>query len=717
MDRLAISTSSIARAGRRLLRLLSAPPHPDQQVQRAVALANAVLWASVAGPVLYTLGTLAMPLGLAKRLPLLVAAVVPALGLWALRRGHLRATSLVLVATFLVVPVWGAADSGGIRAPAVMTLFVAIILAGQLLGVTAALVATAIAILEVAVLALATIGHWLPSPQILHSDQTYAVALIVELAACGGFAAFAARLVVRMLEHLRREQLALRNASEYLREAHEASPDAIVSLDASGVVTQTNHAHELLLGRPRDRIVGRHFAEIVPLSPENERLARERFATLLAGGRPALVSDVIRRDDGSEVPVEANLRLALRSDGSRTVEVVIRDVTERVLAERRQRELEAQLEDARRLEFIGRLAGGVAHDFNNLLTVILGSACDGVSPRTPERDRQRFDAIRDAAERAARLTRQLLTFARRQEISPRGIPLGRTLQEMRGLLARLLPGPIELHLDIDGDPVVRMDPGQLDQVVVNLVANARDAMPGGGRLRVALAPARLADAHARPPLPAGEYAALSVADSGAGMDPDILAHVFEPFFTTKPRGKGTGLGLATVRAIAQQSGGHVFVSSAPGQGTTFEVYLPIASEPSAEPRPRPLGRPAGATVIVVDDEREVRHSVAVTLGERGFRALEAADGAEAARLADQTGDAPCLLLSDLVMPHASGPAVARLLRARHPRLAVLFMSGAHAPEASDWTSVPGAHFIAKPFSPDDLIAHVTELLTPTPAGG
>ena len=465
----------LQRVSRRLSRLLKAPYYPDQQQHRTAVLANAVLWVSFLAPLAYLLVTLHLPAPWYDRAPLVVASAVPALGLWALRRGFLRGPSVVLVATFLIVTVWGASASGGVRAPSVVTLILGVVLAGQLLGVAAGLVTAAIAIGAVAFLTLAGVKGWLPAYGMQHTDWTYGGALMVELAAIGAFSALAARLVQHTLAQLHAEQQTARDAAQYMHEALEASPDAIVSLDPAGFITRANRALELLLGRSREQIIGRHFSNVATLSPDNEREAREAFAALLAGKKPVLSSSTLRRADGSEVTIEVNPRVAIRSDRSLTIEVVIRDVTDRLRAERRQRELQIQLDDARRMEYIGRLAGGVAHDFNNVLTIVLANAADGLdSLDVGEEDRERFQAIRDAGVRAARLTRQLLTFARRQDINPRLVALGQLLQEMRGFLAQVLPANIKLDMDVLANPIVRIDPGQLDQ-------NPRQ--PGGQRSR------------------------------------------------------------------------------------------------------------------------------------------------------------------------------------------------------------------------------------------
>jgi two-component system cell cycle sensor histidine kinase/response regulator CckA len=576
----------IARVVEALRGIVRAPHYSDEQDRRAAALANAVLWVCAVGPLVYGLLTLHLPVPWTARLPVLVAAAVPAVGLWALRRGWLRATSLALCTTFWLVPLWGAVTSGGVRAPAVTTLFLTVVLAGQLLGMIAALVTAGLSV--IAVIALVQLGArgMLPPPQILHSDGAFGVAVALELVALGAFCAFAARLVHTMLGRLRAEQAA-------------------------------------------------------------------------------------------------------------------------------QQALEAQLEDARRLEYIGRLAGGIAHDFNNALTVILANAHAGLGPRPLPADQQRelLEEIREAGERASQLTRQLLTFARRQRIEPRTVDLGQCLRDMTSFLRRLLPANIELAVEAGTGLTVNADPAQLEQLVVNLVGNARDAMPDGGHLLVATREERLDPGHARSPLVAGLYAVLAVRDDGTGMDDETRARVFEPFFTTKPAGQGTGLGLATVWSVASQGSGHVFVASRPGQGSTFEVYLPrVSGVPTAEGATAPPSLAGAETVLVVDDQVQVRQVVARALERHGYRVVLASNASEAARLCEPPGPRPRLLLSDLVMPGDSGPALARRLREANPHLAVLFMSGYAEEAMGDARAIEGAAFIQKPFAPDALLAKVRDLL-------
>jgi len=390
----------------------------------------------------------------------------------------------------------------------------------------------------------------------------------------------------------------------------------------------------------------------------------------------------------------------------------MQDITDRV-------RLEAELRQSQKLEAIGRLAGGIAHDFNNVLTIIGGSSELLARALPPEGPHQALLVeIRDAAERAATLTRQLLAFGRSQVLSPQVVELNAAVARAESMLRRLIGEDVELVCRLAQETGhVRVDPGQLDQVVLNLAVNARDAMPRGGRLTIETAAgeldaARLAGA---PDLAPGRYARLVVADDGVGMPPEVLARVFEPFFTTKAPGQGTGLGLSTVFGIVKQSGGHVEVASAVGRGTRFEILLPsVAGEPAAPP-PRGAGSGGEArgreTVLLVEDEESLRKLGVVALEARGYRVLSAADGRAALELAARRGVVVDLLLTDLVMPGMGGRDLAALLRARWPALRVVFMSGyAQDAVAGDGIVPAEGSYLSKPFSLQKLAETVRAAL-------
>jgi nitrogen-specific signal transduction histidine kinase/ActR/RegA family two-component response regulator len=390
----------------------------------------------------------------------------------------------------------------------------------------------------------------------------------------------------------------------------------------------------------------------------------------------------------------------------------VRDVTE-------QRQLEAQLRHAQKMESVGRLAGGVAHDFNNLLTVIMAAVADlkdAAETRTPI-DKGLVDDVADAASRARDLTRQLLLFARKQVVSPVPLDLNDVVGNNLNLLRRTLGEDVEVVVALhDGLGLTHCDPSQAAQVLMNLAVNARDAMPHGGTLAIDTRNVDLtpADAAQDPEVRPGSWVRLRVRDSGVGISPEVRAHLFEPFFTTKPRGQGTGLGLATIHGIVAQSKGFIVVRSEPGLGSTFEVYLPradasvrLSGESAAETR----ASPGAETVLVVDDEPSVREAVGRTLRNAGYEVLMAGDGRQALDL--KVGDIRRLhlLVTDVVMPGLRGGEVAVGLRAFHPDLPVLFMSGfTDNAVAFDGPLEQNTHFIGKPFAPEELLAKVRAVL-------
>jgi len=388
---------------------------------------------------------------------------------------------------------------------------------------------------------------------------------------------------------------------------------------------------------------------------------------------------------------------------------------DRLRREAERAELEEVLVRAQKLEGLGRLAGGVAHDFNNLLTVILSHAALA-EEELPAGGaaRELVTPIREAAQRAATLTRQLLTFARKQVTQPRSVDLNAAVEGVSGMLRRLLGAQIEIAPALA--PALwpaRVDPGQLEQVLVNLAVNARDAMPGGGRLALTTAnePLGLERARTRG-LPPGDYVRVSVADTGTGMDAETLRRAFDPFFTTKGD-RGTGLGLATSVGIAQQAGGQLWAESTPGHGAVFHLLLPRATleaPPDAPPLRTPIPDGARATVLVVEDDAAVRETAVRALRRAGHAVLAAPDGEEALRLAGRHAGRIDLLLTDVVLPGVNGPELARRLREARPSLRVLLTSGYAADEALR-LSEGGAPFLPKPYTPDELAVWVAELLT------
>jgi signal transduction histidine kinase len=452
-----------------------------------------------------------------------------------------------------------------------------------------------------------------------------------------------------------------------------------------------------------------------PIAPQEWAAARA-----LLKGETALREVVqIEAFDGAHRTI-LNSSVPLRGlDGAILGAIVLdEDITERRAAEAALHRSEEQLLQAQKMEAVGQLAGGIAHDFNNLLTGIL-SYSDLVLHELRPGDPIRGDLeqIRHAGQRAAALTRQLLAFSRRQVLQPRVLSLNASVSELEPMLHRLLGADVALETELDpGLWYVQAEPGQREQVLVNRVVNARDAISGGGRVTIATANLQLhatddaRDNGVRP----GAYVTLSVSDTGAGMDVPTQARIFDPFFTTKGPGKGTGLGLSTVYGIVEQSGGHIAVESAPGQGATFTIFLPRHTGPGTASAGQPdrRGLPGGTeTLLLVEDEAAVRSSARRLLERHGYTVVEARHGADALRIVEEGSRQIDLVITDLVMPEMGGRELVERLRARHPTMKVLFMSGySERAVTSGGAMPPGTGFVEKPFTVEQLTRRTREIL-------
>ncbi|MHB1243189.1 MAG: hybrid sensor histidine kinase/response regulator [Gaiellaceae bacterium] len=507
-------------------------------------------------------------------------------------------------------------------------------------------------------------------------------------------------------ERLAAEQ-ALRLSEERYRELFENASDLISTVDLEGRLTDVNEAFVRTVGYRREELIGKPLDELVP--PEGREQLREARAHKLGGAKTTIYEHELLTRSGERIQVEVASRLIERDGAVVGTEAICRNITER-------RRLEEELRQAQRLEAIGRLAGGVAHDFNNLLTVIAGYTETLLIGKRIE-DELELEQIAAAARRATVLTRQLLAFSRRQVLQPRVIDLNEVVEGVAPMLTRLIGEDVELHTHLaEGLDPVRADPSQLEQVLVNLTVNARDAMPNGGRLSITTANVELDEEHVarHGEASSGPHVLLSVGDTGSGMDAETLAHVFEPFFTTKAVGSGTGLGLATVYGIVKQSGGSVWVYSEPGQGATVKVYLPRSEARELEEAVRPAA-PAGTggseTILLAEDEASLRRLTARMLETRGYAVIAAETAAEALRIAAEPGREIDLLLTDLIMPELSGGDLAKQVRAAVPGVRVLFMSGYAADVVTTKGALePGAPFLEKPFGASDLAAKVRETL-------
>ncbi len=502
-------------------------------------------------------------------------------------------------------------------------------------------------------------------------------------------------------EALRLRDRAIQAVSQGILITDSNQPDNPIVYASAGFERTTGYRPDEVLGKNCRFLQGR----------DTNRDAVAKLREAVAAGRSCSVEILNYRKDGTAFWNALSLN-PVRDDGGRVGYFVgvQNDLTDR-------KKLEEQLQQSQKMEAIGRLAGGVAHDFNNLLTVISGySDLLLAAPALDPAVRESVDEIRGAGKRAATLTRQLLGFSRQTMLQPKVLNLNTVVSETAKMLRRLIGEDVQFTTALDPHlGPAKVDPGQLDQVLMNLTVNARDAMPRGGRLTVETANVTLGedDVAAHPGCRAGPHVMLAVTDTGCGMPPDVMARVFEPFFTTKEVGKGTGLGLAMVFGIVQQSGGFIRVSSEPGHGTTFRIYLPAVGEAYtayADATAAPVGR-GTETILLVEDDGGVRGLASISLRSHGYHVLTAVDGEDALKVAHEYDGAVDLVLSDVVMPKLSGPELVRALKARLPRLKVLYMSG-YTDDAVVRHGLLEANvsFIQKPYTPLQLARKVRQVL-------
>ncbi|HEX2911431.1 MAG TPA: PAS domain S-box protein [Chloroflexia bacterium] len=456
------------------------------------------------------------------------------------------------------------------------------------------------------------------------------------------------------------------------------------------------------------------------IHPDDLQRVQTYFEAVKEGyPRPEKIEFRFQFKDRSWHSVEVTAQNMLAEDGVEAIVINGRDITEQLQAHSQLQQREEQLRQAQKMEAVGQLAGGIAHDFNNLLTAIMGyteMALTGLDPaQTLHGD---LKEIERAVERAASLTRQLLAFSRRQVMQPVKLNLNETLQEISKLLRRLIGENIELKVaPFSRNACIKADPGQLEQVILNLAVNARDAMPAGGTLALETSNVILDEAYVRrnPEVKAGRYVLLTIRDSGCGMDEKVLSHIFEPFFTTKEVGKGTGLGLSTVYGIIKQSEGHIEVESRPGEGSSFKIYLPeveVREDLSRAKASPSQNLPHGSeTVLLVEDEEGVRKLLTKVLQRYGYKTLVASNGSEALLKCEQTRPKVDLLITDMVMPQMSGPELAQHMAALYPDLKILFMSGYTEQEVFRQVRLDEKRgFVQKPFTTEEVVRKIRSIL-------
>ena len=505
----------------------------------------------------------------------------------------------------------------------------------------------------------------------------------------------------------------LRESEERLQTLFEGIDDTIFLHDEEGRIIDCNNAACRRLGYTREELLDMKMRDIE--APEFAASYERRLARQLSKKHYTCEGAHISRD-GLRIPVHIHTSV-IEYFGKRAVLAVIRDFTERINAEEERKKLEDQLRQAQKMEAIGQLAGGVAHDFNNLLQAIIGYQNLALHRLEPGHAiHEDLEQATRAADKAAGLTRQLLAFSRRQMLQPEDLNLNELVDRSLKMIQRVVGEHIVFDFNPGGDlSFVRADPGQMEQILMNLCINARDAMPDGGKLTIETRNARINQdfcqehSWARP----GHYVALSVSDNGVGMGGETLEKVFDPFFTTKETGRGTGLGLATVYGITKQHNGMVQVNSELGKGTVFEVYLPVSQKPVVE-RPRPVEPPPGGgmeTILVAEDEDSVRNLAVRILENAGYRVLAARDGDEALRIHEQHDGKIDLLLLDIVMPKVGGRACLEELRGRGLETPCLFTSGYSEEVVASGSFLDnGVQLLPKPYRAEDLLRMVRQLL-------
>jgi PAS domain S-box-containing protein len=622
-----------------------------------------------------------------------------------LRRSYKRAAAILFVSV-----AWCAVEifsffSRGVHSPTSGWSFVIIILAGWLLGSPAAIrVATASLLILLAEAIMEENGYPLPA---YFPGEPMGLWILYVM-----FLVLAIVPILAFQDELRRQLSALRDSEDRFSSLSNAALEGIM-IHENGMILDVNMAYAKLFGYEKpEELIGQYGPTLL-LAPEFRELIVQRIENRETG----VMELTGLRKDGSTFPGEIDSR-PINYRGRKAVLVATRDLTERKRAEEERKTLLARLIQAHKMELIGRLVGSISHDFNNLLTVIIGSselALERVEKADPLRES--LEEIYGAGQRAAGLTQQLLAFSRKQVLHPRVVDLNGLVSEMQPILARVVGKKAKLTIDLKSEPLtIRADPLQMDSVIMNLVVNARDAMPRGGSIRIETGTVNYGEAAVQPDPSerVGTYVTLSVRDWGVGMNKELQSHIFDPFFTTKEVGKGTGLGLSVTLGIVEQSGGAIEVKSEPGQGTTFTVFFPLVEDAVVEPERQEVvpGVKGTATILVAEDHPDVRKFTVSALRSYGYRVIEADNSEHVLGLINRERGRVDLIVTDVVMPELGGREMVTVVRNRWPHVKVVFMSG-YSEDAVLLHGVleKNSTFIEKPFTPSQLAAKVQELMT------
>ncbi|HPQ68605.1 MAG TPA: PAS domain S-box protein [bacterium] len=523
--------------------------------------------------------------------------------------------------------------------------------------------------------------------------------------------------IMRDISERKMAETTLRQSEQKYRTLFDASPEVTLLYDNQGIILDCNQMAPRALGLPREKMIGRHWLELGIFQHDTTEYQQSSWNSLLAQGNLDPLEVIVTRPDGELRTMELFSTLITQDGQVNAVLAMLRDITDKRKAEKRRSELETQLAQSQKMEAIGRLAGGVAHDFNNILTGILGYT-ELAMDRITEDDPLHTDIqeIKSAADRAAMLTQQLLAFSRKQMISPRVININRIIEQSRKMLTRIIGEDIQCSFQLSPNVGrIKIDPGQFNQVLINLVVNARDAMPDGGRLIISTeeTPVSVQELASNPEVSAGNFIVLSVLDNGKGIDPEHLKLIFEPFFTTKSKDKGSGLGLATIYGIVKQNGGFIKVDSEMNRGSMFSIFFPEETAPEEDitVTPQRMIHRGSETILLVEDEQMVRDLAVKVLEHSGYKVLTAENGAEALLLAKRSLAEIDLLVTDVIMPQMNGRTLYEQLHRLKPQMKVLFISGYTADViAQHGVLEKGMNFLQKPFVLNAFIAKVRETL-------